>query len=337
MKITLEQLKTHLSKKLSPIYWLSSDEILLLQEAAEIIRTAAHQAGFQERKTFQVETGFNWNDLLIEANHLSLFSSQRLLELQIPDNKFNDDAKNFLITYSQNPPTDKILLIKTAKLDAKIQSAAWFKQLESRIVLIPIWPIDAAQLPRWIANRLQQVGLRTNAIGIQLLAERTEGNLLATQQAIEKLRLVYGSKEISAEDMSAAITDNMRFDVFNLVDYALQGDSKHVIRILVTLKNETIEPSIILWALTREIRNLIAISQAITAGQSFEQTALQYKVWEKRRLLIKNTLQRCSIKKLQALLCQASDLDRMIKGAARANIWDELLQFSLQLTGIKIL
>lgn len=335
MKISVEQLKMQVPKKLAAIYWISGNETLLVQEAAEFIRTAAYQAGFHERKIFHVETGFNWDDLLIETNHLSLFSSQTFLELQIPTNKFSDAVKDFLIAYSQNPPANKILLIKTEKLDTKIQYTAWFKQLEQQIVMVAIWPIDVTQLPRWIANRFQQAGLKTDAAGTQLLAERTEGNLLATQQAIEKLRLLYGSKTISAEEIATAITDNTRFDVFNLVDYALLGDSKHVVHILNILKNESIEPSIILWALTREIRNLIAMAQSLAQGQTFEQTALQYKIWEKRRALIKNVLQRLSIKKLQVLLSQASDIDHIIKGATRGNIWDELLQFSLQLTGIK--
>lgn len=337
MKLSAEQLLQQLKKELASVYLIGGDEILLVQEATQSIRTAAKQHEFHERKIFQIDTGFDWNEFLMEANHLSLFSEKTLLELHLPEGKLNDAGKNALEIYNQQPPPDKILLIITGKLDSKISNTNWFKQIEKAGVVVQLWPMDANKLPQWISQRLQQAGLTTNHAGIQLLAELTEGNLLATQQAIEKLRLHYGTATLTADEIAAVITDNARFDIFNLVDQALAGNSKKIIAIVNSLKAEDGEPTLILWALARELRNLIAMKNSLQNGQALPQIFLQFKVWEKRKLIIKQALQRHSLENLFHLLQHASQLDRLIKGAANGNFWDQLLDLTLSMAGIKLM
>lgn len=337
MKITFEQLHSHLQKMLLPIYMVQGEEILLRQQAVAMIRNASAQKGFNERKILQIDAGFNWDDFLLEMNSFSLFSKQTLLELHIPETKFNDAAKNALERYTQNPPADKTLLIVTAKLDGKIQLTNWFKQLEKIGGVITAWPIDAKQLPTWIKNRLQQVGIIADATGIQLLADRTEGNLLATDQAIEKLLLLYGKRKINTDEIATAISDNTRFDIFDWIDCTLAGDGKRTLQILLHLQAEDTELTLLLWALTRELRSLLAMRHASTNQQTVEQIMLQHKVWEKRKPLIKQALNRHSLQNLQQFLLQASVIDQIIKGATVGNAWDELRQLSLALVGIPIM
>ncbi|MBT6669194.1 MAG: DNA polymerase III subunit delta, partial [Gammaproteobacteria bacterium] len=54
MKLRPEQLPAQLKKGLAPVYLLSGDEPLLLQEAADQILQAARSAGFEERSLFTV-------------------------------------------------------------------------------------------------------------------------------------------------------------------------------------------------------------------------------------------------------------------------------------------
>ena len=49
-KLRPEQLGQALSKQLAPIYLVSGDEPLLIQEACDAIRQAARQAGSSARK-----------------------------------------------------------------------------------------------------------------------------------------------------------------------------------------------------------------------------------------------------------------------------------------------
>lgn len=332
MKIYIEQLAQQLKNNIAPIYLLTGDEILLSEEARDTIRQAASQAGFIERQIFNVDNNFAWQDFLFAAKSLSLFSPKSLLELHIPADKFKEEAKEALLTYLEQPPANKILLIITEKLEAKQQNTNWYKQIEKQGVIVTLWPLEGAKLTQWITQRLQRIGLQTDNAGIRIIYELTEGNLLATHQAIEKLSLCFAKGKITADEIAATISDNARFDIFNLIDTALIGDSKKTVAILDNLQAEDIEPTIILWALTRELRNLISMANALVAA-NIDQVLQQYHVWEKRKPLIKRALTRHSLNNFYAMIQQAAVIDRIIKGMGPGNVWDNLLNLCLNLAG----
>jgi DNA polymerase-3 subunit delta len=332
MKINADQLETQLKKNLASIYCITGEEILLVQETIAQIRQATQQAGFVERQSFTVDNNFDWDQFLLEVNSLSLFSDKTLLELNLTQAKFNDPMKNAIEIYLTRKPRDKILMLIFSKLDSKQQTTSWFKQLEQNGVVITLWPITGAQLPAWIQKRLQQTGLTADAAGVRLLAEMCEGNLLSAHQAIEKLRLLHGNSKISAADISAAIHDNARFDVFTFVDQLLQGEAQRVLRILAGLHSEGTEATLILWAITRELRVLAVLANAMQQGQSFEQAANQERVWEKRKLLVKRALQRLPLQNLYACMQHAAHIDATIKGAEPGDVWDELRKLCLSMT-----
>lgn len=332
MKLYQEQLKQHLKNNLASIYLLSGDEPLLIQESCTAIRERAKQDGFTERQFIQADKNFNWQNLLTTANNLSLFSEKTIIELSIPNAKPGDAGSKALQAYVKNPPADKILLITTSKLDASSQKSKWFKALESAGVFIAIWPTDKSRLPQWITQRMQHNELKTTQEGLKLLAEYGEGNLLALAQEIEKLRLLYGPGNLNTEQIALAIADNSRFNIFDLVDHALAGAGKKVIHILRCLKNEKTEPTLILWALARELRSLAAMSKTMQQGYSAEQVIQQFHVWPKRKPYIKQALQSHNYNGILAILQQCAALDRIIKGVAPGNIWDELEKLCLKLS-----
>lgn len=336
MQIRAEQLTVHLQKNLAPLFLISGEEPLLMQEACDAIRTAVHQASFTEREIYTVDTHFNWQHFIASNQALSLFSSKQLLELRFTTHLPNDTASKALLTYCEKLSPDKILLIITGKLDKKAQQATWYQTILKIGITVSIWPIEKPQLPQWIAQRLQATGLQVEPAGIQLLADYAEGNLLAAVQEITKLRLIHTKTQLTAQDISQAITDNARFDVFNLTDAALQGDKKRITRIVDNLKAEAVEPTIILWALAREIRSLITQAYAITPGKTLDKVLQEQRVWEKRKPLIRAALQRNSIHKLYKYLQHASKIDQIIKGTEVGNCWDEIKALSLALAGIEL-
>ena len=80
MKLKPEQLAEQLKRGLAPVYWLSGDEPLLLQESADAIRRLAQKNGFSERNIFHVDKDFSWDLLVESANSLSLFSDKKILD-----------------------------------------------------------------------------------------------------------------------------------------------------------------------------------------------------------------------------------------------------------------
>lgn len=332
-----EQLSAALNKGLAPIYVISGDEHLLVQEACDALRNAARAQGFTERERYQTDNQFEWHQLANAAANMSLFADRKIIELHIPNGKPGAEGGKALQQYAQQPPEDNLLMVVLPKLDRNSQKAKWFGALESAGVFVQIWPINSAQLPQWLNNRLKQAGLTADRTAVEMLATRIEGNLLAAAQEIEKLKLLADDGHITAQQLGNVVANSARYDVFGLVDRALMGDTQGAVRNLQGLRGEGTEPLAILWAIAREIRSLIQVAHGAENGSNFDWACKQAGVWDSRKNLIKAALGRLRPAELEMLLRKANGIDRAVKGMRMANPWDELLDVVLHLAGVRSL
>lgn len=323
MKLRIDQLGNHLRQGLAPVYLLAGDEPLLIQEAADQIRAAARGRGFASRELYHVDKGFDWNELLANANTMSLFGDQKLIELRF-NAKPERDGQEALQRYLANPSPDNVLLLILPKLDASSQKAKWFTACDEAGIAIIVYPVDARELPRWLEHRLASAGLQVGADALQFLSDKVEGNLLAAMQEVEKLRLLYGAGALTLEQVQSAVTDNARYNVFDLIDTALSGDTVKALRMLNGLRGEGEEPLGLLFLLTREVRTLLAVGLALAQRQNPGQAMQQNGVWPKRQPLVQQALRRHTAASLQALLSQALAVDMAVKGRGDDLPWEGL-------------
>lgn len=334
MKLAIDSLVPHLAKKsLAPVYIVSGDEPLQKGEACDVIRQAVKRQGYTEREVLSVDTGFDWEQFLMSMNSMSLFSDRRLLELRLPTGKPGDKGSKALRAYAQAPPNDVILLLIAPKLDKQTQKSKWYSDLDRIGISLQVWPIEVNKLAPWVNKRMKEKGLSADPEAVAILVERVEGNLLAAAQEIEKLVLLYGSGHIGADAAAESVMDSSRFNIYALVDVALQGDVVRSSRMLRGLKSEGAEAVLVLWALTREIRQLATMAQALEKGARLDQVISKARVWSNRKGLVTSGLKRYKSNGWQGMLQRAADIDRMIKGLTAGNVWDELLQLCLLMAG----
>jgi DNA polymerase-3 subunit delta len=340
MKLAYPQLAQHLKKTLAPVYLISTDELLLAQDAADTIRIAARTAGFSERVVVNIE-GNDWSKDLFEDTHsLSLFSTQRIVELHLAQHKPNPAASKMLQEITATPLADTVLIITMHKLDSKAEKTAWYKAIDKFGVVIPIWAIALDQLPAWIMQRAKAEGLHLTLDAAKFIAVQVEGNLLAAAQEIEKLCLLQTNDTTKTLDTNAIekiITDNARFDIFGLVECALSGNSKRSLRILENLEAEDTEPLLVLWALTRELRILTEIAKQSKQGTPLATLFSQYRIWEKRQPGVRRFLQHHTQRSCWQLLTISAKIDRIIKGANTGKVWDELKLLTLKIANNDIM
>jgi DNA polymerase-3 subunit delta len=327
MKLTPAQLSKNLQGALSPVYVISGDEPLLCQEAADAIRAATRQQGFSERQVFNADNNFDWGHLLQAGASLSLFAEKRVLELRIANGKPSDKGAA-LLEYLARPAEDTVLLISLPKLDGSAQKSKWGKALieGAHTQFVQIWPVDANQLPQWIRQRLAQSGLSASAEAVDMIAIRVEGKLLAD------------GPQLDVDTVHAAVADSARFDVFGLIDAALNGEAAHALRMLEGLRAEGVEPPVILWALAREIRLLASIAQQHSQGIPLDKafSSARPPVWDKRRPLVSKALQRLPAARWAALLLDAQQIDAQIKGQAPGSPWSGLSLLTLNICGQRL-
>lgn len=341
MKLTYQQLEQHLAKNLSALYLICSDELLLAQEAVDNIRATALKAGFTERVALTVEAGGDWGKLLFAEIHaLSLFAEQRLIEINITGAKTTTATVKILKEIMAAPRTNTLILIRTGKLDSRSEQAAWFKTLEKNGVAIQIWPIALEQLPGWILQRAKKSGLQLAADAAKLLADQVEGNLLAAAQEIEKLSLLQADGDNKILDVAAIekiMTDHARYDIFSLVECVVAGNGSRALRIIDNLHAEGVEPVLVLWALTREVRTLAEMARQLKQGVPLSNLFNQFRIWEKRQSGIRRFLQQNTQRDCWKLLIESAKIDRIIKGAAIGNTWNQLKQLALSMAGNDII
>jgi DNA polymerase-3 subunit delta len=337
MKIFVNNLEQHLSSTLQPIYLVSGDEPFQVQQSVNLIREKAYEQGYINRELLFVEKGFDWLDFSMSNDSLSLFAEKKILELRMPKGKPGKEGAKILLDYTENISSDTILLIVTDKLEKASSNTKWYKAVSNVGVTITIWPIEGGELRLWLIARIKLRNLTISDDALLLLIDRIEGNLLAADQEIEKLSLICPSGELTFAIVEQAVSDSARYDLFKLVDEALNGNHRHITRILYGLKSEGITPILVNWSLSREIRSLLKMKNNLDKGQAMESVFRQQRVWDKRKIMVKKALNRHSSASLQALLRKANKADRIIKGNEIGNLWDELLQLSLGIAGLRYL
>jgi DNA polymerase-3 subunit delta len=320
-----------LNKSLLPCYLVTGDEPLLLQEALDTIRARARDEGFGSRELFIATTGFDWADLGAAAGNLSLFAEKRIIELRLPTGKPGVKGSATIIEMAAKAAGDLLFLVSAPKLERSAATSKWAKALEAAGGLCQVWPPALRELPAWIKARMNIAGLQPDRDAVRLIADRVEGNLLAAQQEIEKLRLLHGEGPISASDVEAAVADSSRFDVYKLVDAAVAGDAARAVRILAGVRTEGLEPVIVMWALTRELRTLARLADSIQAGTDLSSSLRKAGVWQSRQGLVRACIGRHQAADFYKLIQLARDADAAAKGQLRADPWQLARQIVLDL------
>lgn len=323
MRLKPEQLERTVAKPLAPVWLVAGDEPFQQGESCDLIRRAAQQQGYDDRQLFSADTGIDWHAILSASQSMGLFGGRTLIEIRLGEKRPDKTGSEILQKLLSNPSPDVLLLISSSKLDRRRDvRSKWVTAIDKEGVLIEIWPVESSRLPAWISQRLQKKSLRANDDAIALLSERSEGNLLACAQEIDKLALLYADIEIEPKHVQEAVGNSSRYTVFDLTD-ALT-DSTRALRILDGLREEGAEPPVILWSLTREARMM----EALVTGNSQSVRLPPQKVATLERHALK-----LGLPSLGQALSLAAHIDQSIKGMRRGSPWQGLAALVLRLAG----
>jgi len=316
------ELDAHLAGALAPVYLISGDETLLVQEACDAVLAAAGRQGYSERSVLYADASFNWNDVVQDASSMSLFAERRVIDVRLTGAKLDRDASEVLRSYAAQPADDTLLLIRGARLEPRQRSSAWFKALDGAGVIVLVWPVGAAELPRWLSARLAAAQLKLQPDALDYLAQRVEGNLLAAVQEIQKLRLAELDSPISLHSLASVLEDAAHYDTFELLDAVFAGDGERVRRMVAGLRQEGVALFAILGALTSQLRRLQGGGGAPMPPQ--------------RQRLVQGFVRRLgSAGALDRVLAQCALVDQQGKGQLLGDAWLSLENLLLRLAGVR--
>ena len=330
IRIYPEQLSAQLREGLRACYFLTGNEPLLIQESADAIRATASAQGFEEHFSVTIDAQTDWDAIFVSCQSLSLFTQRQTLTLQLPENGPNAAIAEQLVKLSTLLHSDILLVLRLTKLTKAQENSAWFKALSTQAVMVPCQTPEQAQLPRWVASRAKAMKLSVDDAAIQLLCYCYEGNLLALSQALERLSLLWPDGKLTLPRVEAAVNDAAHFTPFHWVDALLAGKSKRALHILHQLEKEDSEAVILLRTLQRDLLTLLHL-QRNQAKQALRTLMDQQRIWQNRRALFTEALQRLDAQRLQRAVHLLAELELSMKQDYGQNLWPQLETLSLLL------
>ncbi len=318
-------------------YLIHGGEPLQTEEIIASISQQASKDGYNKKVVFEINTSFNWEELLDKCRNLDIFADRTVLELGLHGETVNKQGSQILEQVLTKQDPSFYIIIRAPKLKSQTLHSNWVKHIQKHGKIHVAKPISFAALPAWINKRLNNAGFKATSDAINLIARCYAGNLLAIAQFVQKISLVLPAGSLTIEQIRPFLEVNNQFSVFELGNFVLQGDAIRSLEICRSLRSDDADPLLVLWALTREIRSLLTVKHDLTLGISIEQSAQKLGLWRENLPAFKNALARLSVESLKNLLALAKNVDLICKGMQSGNAWDLLETMCLVLTGVKFL
>ena len=335
-----EQLTHSLERKLAALYFLVGEDPLLIEESLDAIQQAALKQGFDEKWVLEINPSTDWNELFERVQSMGLFFNKQLIILDLPENLTALLQKNLLEFVSSLHP-EVLPIFRLAKLTKAAEKQTWFiaaNQYAPEAVLVNCQTPNVEQLPRWVSNRAKSLGLSIDEEAVQLLCYSYENNLLALKQALQLLDLLYADRKLSFARVNAVVEQSSVFTPFQWADAILAGKGNRARRILAGLKDEDVQPIILLRTLQRDLMTLLELSkpeQPTKLDESLPTAQLRehfdrLKVWQNRRPLFSQIIQRLTYRKLYLFFQELADVERCAKQEFSDDIWQQLEALTIE-------
>ncbi|MDO4431487.1 MAG: DNA polymerase III subunit delta [Lonepinella koalarum] len=336
-RIFPEGLDLALEKGLKPFYLLSGQDPLLINEVKTKISRSTKAHGFDEKTEVHINNETNWDELFDLTQSNGLFFSRQILILNLPETPTVAQQKSLveLLGYAHS---DLLFIFYAPKLTKALEKQGWFAHISENGILINCQTPDLQKLPNWVSQRARTMALELESEVIQFLCYNYEGNLLALNQALQLLQLQLSGGKITLSQAKSVIEQSAQFTPFQWIDALLEGKVTRAIRILHNLRNEDIQPVLLLRLVQKELMLLLEItrsphqtlsSQVLFTG-NLRSEFDRLKVWQNRRGLYHNLVQKMTYRKLYRLIQGLSEMEKQVKQSFSDDIWAELERFSAQ-------
>lgn len=332
---------SQISDSPKPLVLLSSSEPLLIRDWLDVARTSLREAGYEDIQNLVAESGFDWNAMLEEGDMLSLFASKKCRIVTIVNGKPGQKGGKVIQLLCEKPPEDNLYIFVVPNLDRQSKNASWFKSLQKVGEIVELKPVYANELVAWIKQRSLQKGLNIDQQAAAFLAERTEGNLLAADQELEKLSIRFGGEQdIAFEVVEESVSQSARYSHFVLVDACLAGQAGRALKILESLKTEGFVTTQIRWAVQSALEQLSGLKLAQSTSGLNERVWQAMRIWRNKQRLYQTAMSRLNGSQIERLLQSCATLDRVSKGQQDSEYpdqdWLQLKALISQFCGLKL-
>ncbi|UNU72922.1 DNA polymerase III subunit delta [Moraxella nasovis] len=308
---------------LQGFWFIHSDEPLISQWLIDACRPI-WQVHDQTIKRIELSSAKSWSDVINELDTLSLFGDTSAIIVS-GNHKPDKQAIDTLTHIAKDTPHH--LLWHSQKQDKKSLSTKSLKLFDQVGLLIDGNLYDEKMRGELLRLQADRLNISLTPDAWQLLMTHTEQNLLVAYQNLWRLSLS-DTAVIDAQVLMDCLIDGAEFSVFNLSDAVIGGHATKTLQILTHLKNTDTAPSLVLWAIAKDIRLILQIQ----AGKNPSELG----IWSNKTHLYINTAHR-SQGRSEQWLSQVYELDKMIKGVSDDDVWHGLKKLCLAVCKIDLM
>lgn len=328
MQIRYSQLKDTLTHPLPSLMVVAGDDPYLMDDTCHQIKLAAKKQGFSHCDRQSVQQPSDWGSVFSAMGSKGLFEDKTFILADWKKPKFDKGLQADFQSFIAQGSSDQLLVLLLPKLTSAQTKTKWFQALSKNATTLVLYPLNTTEAIAWVRAACTAANLQMTSDAITTLVDLTEGNMLATKQAIQKASLLFSNKTIQTTDLAQLVSDCASFDVFDLTNAMLEGNAAKISRTLRLCEQSGVEPVLLLWALSRELRSLTALKESLNAGQSLEQVLARQ--WQSKKPLLKAAVTRSEHAQLERALAYCSTVDQTIKGASsKQSPWDALQTLAL--------
>ncbi len=306
------QLESALRQQIpAPLYLIVGEEDLLRDRALAVLKTVVlAEEGNDFNYNLLYGGEISGREIVGIVSEVPVFAERRLVVVKAAEKISARDGEQ-LLECVKNPIPSTTLVFMSAKLDGRLK----FSQALARTaVVIDCAPLRDNQLPAWIANEAQRVGVRVTDQATQLLKEVCGTSLYGLRRELEKLAAyVPADRSISPADVQVLRGIDPGASVFDLTLAIAEGRHGRTLAILARNLESGEAPLRILGSLAWQYRRLWKAKELLVQNGREGEVArtLRMDPWKVRPFL-----NRFSEPHLQAALHLCFEADEKLKGGS---------------------
>lgn len=282
-------------------------------------------------KRMELSSPKSWHEVMHELSSLSLFDENTTL-LVTGKHKPDFKDKALLSSFTQFAKDTKDgtscnhLIWCLPKQDKKSLATKAVQFFDTHGVIIDGNIHDERLRGELLRIKSAELGLTLDSMAWQALMSATEKNLLMAYQTLWRLSFLPHAQVVSVDELEQALVAGVDFNVFDLSDALISANAQKTLQILHHLKHTDIAPSIVLWAVAKDVRLILQIQ----AGKNPSELG----IWQNKVHMYTNIAQRTQGVS-EGFLHQIYAIDKAIKGVSSKEVWGEIERLCLAVCGVR--
>lgn len=306
------------------IYLLVGQSVYLINEQVKKYQSESSIDAFNTVNIDALETSLD--EILRELQTVSFFSETKMVIIEHVDalTRYDDYQLEPFYKYLESPSED-IKLIMTMNEVPKAHQLSQY--LEKYAFIETIKSLEGSALPIYLNKVIEKDGYKMDGRAIELLIDRTSGDLFLCFQEIEKLKAYkVDEKHIVVDDVELLVTRNLEDNIFAFSSAYLKNDIKNCIKIYEDLVTGKTQTSTIFNHLYQTVQWILQTQLLINRNLSQQEIASELNISSGRAYHLIREAKTQSKKRLEQLIIDLSKLDVEIKtGQTEEKIGFELL------------